>query len=244
LTEPPGPRRTAWVSEDTDFTERGFCGLGTFSASVQGPDVPDPWPWISSVSIDEALVWARARAPRVIVRYVAPESGPAAFTAGDEAARTNLKGDGPIVDLPPWPPAGLDLTPGRNPGWEFMERTDSDPPIQWDVKVTLRAPDDELDPDALVAALRTHPDLTLVEWYANDCYGDAFRALITVWAATRGSAAAAVVDAGTAAVAEVLPALGPPFSRQQLRARWSREAAAFPSGSEVARWNADVRPES
>jgi hypothetical protein len=110
--------------------------------------------------------------------------------------------------------------------------------------VTLNAPDDGLDPDPLAAALRDQPHLTLVEWYANDGCTGSFRALISVRAATRASAATAVVDAVTAAGAEVLPALCPPFSWQALLARWSREAHAFPSGSQAANWNANVRLET
>jgi hypothetical protein len=45
-----------------------------------------------------------------------------------------------------------------------------------------------------------------VEWYANDGYGGAFRALITVCASARASAETKVIDAVTTAVALSAPA--------------------------------------
>lgn len=122
----------AWVHEDGEWTERGFCALGTFSAHIAGVDADAP-PSIWTVPVDEAIAWARKRARRVIVRYVAPPGEPSVFTAGAQDARTNLEVDGPMVELPRWPPPDLQLTPGRNPGWEFMERTDGEEPIQWEV---------------------------------------------------------------------------------------------------------------
>jgi hypothetical protein len=83
--------------EDDDFRPHS---LGLFSASLQGPAVPD---WHvsgpSSVPIADALAWGQQQADVIVVRYNAPPGEPHEFSAGSRQPRWAKP------PLPSWPPA-------------------------------------------------------------------------------------------------------------------------------------------
>ncbi len=75
-----------------------------------------------AMPLDDALIWARGRASRVLVRRGGFGDHP--YTAADV----------PDEDERPLAEA-LPVEPRRLPGWEFVDRTPSHPPISWDVVV-------------------------------------------------------------------------------------------------------------
>lgn len=126
---PPGrSERIAHLSEVIDHDERdGPMSTGLFNGAIEAPDVA--WPngdaIASPVPLPEALKWARSRADRISVVLDGQ-----AFSAG----RFPLSG--PPLD------ESRRFQRRRHAGWEFLDRTDDDPPIEWDVVVhvdTLRA---------------------------------------------------------------------------------------------------------
>ncbi len=77
------------------------------------------------LTLEQALIWARARAPEVQIRY----------GRGDyhSAGESNPSG------LPEWPPADLPtrLIRRRPPEQVWRERNEGDPPIEWRVELLL-----------------------------------------------------------------------------------------------------------
>jgi hypothetical protein len=126
-------RACAWVVEETGdptYDEDPLAALGLFNAHVeteQGPEAYEPGP--ERVPAEEAIAWSRVRASRVIVRVYGGDRGTIHYSAGDAPAELD---EGP---LPPWPEDGVPLSMRRLPGWEHVDRTDADPPIDWDVVV-------------------------------------------------------------------------------------------------------------
>lgn len=121
---------TAWLAEEIDSAsdrEYDLVATGLFAASIQGDalyeDFGDPGP------LDEVLAWARARADRVIVRTCEVEGEGLHYTAGDVPV------DWSPERIRPFPAAGLDLGRRRLPGYEFVDRPDSEAPIQWTVEL-------------------------------------------------------------------------------------------------------------
>jgi hypothetical protein len=99
-----GRSDVAYVGEDSDSEDFGRAAA-TFDAHVEtaaGGFVEGP----EGVSLDEALAWARARAPRVLVIL---DGGPAGapeqtlFSAGTEL----IEEEG----VHPWPQAGIEVRP-------------------------------------------------------------------------------------------------------------------------------------
>jgi len=123
----------AWVTEETSsggwVDGDDHLAMGVFSAGVEADELPggyDDGP--SRVPVAEALDWARERADTVIVRLAG--WGAWEFSAGERPATLGGRA------LPAWPPEVLDLGVRRMPGWEFLDRTDDEPPIAWEVLVS------------------------------------------------------------------------------------------------------------
>lgn len=114
----------AFVSEELGEDEAGLIATARFSVMLERQLGDGPTVEIAdeSMALDDALVWARERATRVLVRRGG--FGDHAYTAGDM----------PIEDTPPLSEA-LPVQARRAPGWEFLDRTVADPPISWDVVV-------------------------------------------------------------------------------------------------------------
>src|SRR5438034_996929 len=112
--------------------ERGFdpYASGLFDAHWECDELPDGFEsgptWVPAA---EAIAWARERSPVVIVRVSAAAGEPQFYSAGEHQP------DYPDAPYPVWPEEGLELEPRREPGWEFLNRSSKDPPIQWDVMI-------------------------------------------------------------------------------------------------------------
>ncbi|MFN2617067.1 MAG: hypothetical protein ABR581_08080 [Thermoleophilaceae bacterium] len=126
-------RAIAWVCEDSGdptLDEDPLLTLGLFTAHVETDQLSegiDQGP--ARVPVEEAIAWARDRAARVIVRV--KDSWENSFYSAGEL---------PVLDeerpMKSWPEQGLDLEPRRSPGWEHVDRTAADDPIEWDVIVS------------------------------------------------------------------------------------------------------------
>ena len=77
--------------------------------------------YVEGLSLDAALVWARERAPRVEVRLSGFDA--TSYSAGSEPTAS-----------PPIETAGQ-IVRRRPAGWEFLDRTEADDPIAWDVVI-------------------------------------------------------------------------------------------------------------
>lgn len=104
----------------------------TFLGYVRLPDgtIED----CDGLPLGEALAWAWARAPRVVLRV---GDDPREFDAGEHAPG----------DLMRWPPDDLELPLRRRrpPDERWKDRTAADPAIRWSVAVALRVPDQRYD---------------------------------------------------------------------------------------------------
>lgn len=85
-------------------------------------------PSFTGLTLDQALIWGRARAPEVQIRYGRGEY----HSAGD----VNPSG------LPAWPPADLParLVRRRPPEQLWRERSEGDPPVEWRIELLLSPP--------------------------------------------------------------------------------------------------------
>src|SRR4051794_10560874 len=153
----------AWVGEDSaDDEALRPIATGVFSAHVEDDALPGGFQeGPQSVPVSVAITWARERAERVVVRYFAPEGQPYDYTAG---TRQPLKAE---EALPHWPPDGLDLSRRRMPGHEYLDRTDDEAPIAWDVGVDVLqgsgAPVPGL-PARLADELQRDPAVSSLDW--------------------------------------------------------------------------------
>ncbi len=117
-------RVAAFVSEEVDHDQDGRpCATGTFSVSVQGEESGELAASPARLGLADAVAFAARHADRIIVR-VADRWESTSYSAGPH----RVDGLAPL-------PAGVMLARRRAPGWEFVDRTPSDPAIEWDVKV-------------------------------------------------------------------------------------------------------------
>jgi hypothetical protein len=88
-------------------------------------------PSFEGLTLEQALIWARARAPEVQIRY-----GRGDFHSAGEVNPTAL---------PEWPPADLParLTRRRPPEQGWRERSEGDPPVEWRIELLLAPPNVE-----------------------------------------------------------------------------------------------------
>lgn len=170
------PESLAWVCEDVGaapFPEDGFDELiasGRFSAHVEGQggafEVGPEW-----AALEDALEWARARAGCIVVRLCGDWEGtfysagntPFSFEhIGDDSSAAQL---GDTADqapqVLPWPAGGLVVEPRRLGGWEFLDRTDADDEISWEVRCHALPRFSPRDRDAFEAALAADAEIAL-----------------------------------------------------------------------------------
>ena len=260
-------RSRAWVAEETgdsfDRHEDPLVALGLFSVHLEDNRLEHGWEQgPQRVPAAEAIAWARERSTQVVVRICARHGESDHFSAGVD----------PIVwdgePLPEWPEGGLGLKRRRLPEWEFVDRTDSDPPIDWDV--LIRPVQGWGDPvaefsNAFGAALESDPAVAEVVWGARAGGGvlrdadlpDAGSSKQVGWAGSGNPAAEARIRLSARTVAEA-EALGTEICERAARAAlrrcgasrgeddplsWSTEADAYPTGSWASAANARLSDE-
>jgi hypothetical protein len=209
-----------------------------------GPEEPAP--------AAQLIDWARARATRVIVRVCGGEDGTLHYSAGEETVFSDGE------PLPEWPADGLDLRRRRLPGWEHVDRTEADAPIEWDVVVRpLQAVGEPVAGfgGAVSREMSRESDIRVLEWasrpgggFAVDeksgftvFYGEgkpAADVLLRLRARTVGEAEQLANQACLSATRRVLAERSLPFDTEPLP--WSSEAHAYPTGSRAAEWNAKL----
>jgi hypothetical protein len=254
-----GDKRVVWVLEDGGADGFGPLSLGVFSARLEGDDAADGV--VSGprgVSVDEALVWARARAECVIVSWDAPSGTARHFCA---AARQPAWAG---VALPVWPPDNLDLCERRHPEYLQRGRTRGDAPISWDVRVSVNQGWGEPVPafaGAFADRLRRIDGVELLDWVQGPGGGMtdadmppvghifsvsgggagniAVKAKVRLQAATVHEAVERAEAAAASCVSDTLSELGveprpDPFG-------WGVSAEAYPAGSVAARSNTAIR---
>jgi hypothetical protein len=140
-------RRSAWIAEDSaddDF----LLASGRFRAHIE-IDLGDEsrlGEELEDASLEEALQWARQRAPRVLVRLWDTDY----FSAGEINPDPER--------FSPLPPDALTAGPRRPRGLEALDNTEKDPPVLWDVRLHAQDGADEAAFRAVVEAdPRTHP---------------------------------------------------------------------------------------
>jgi hypothetical protein len=114
------PSGAVYFSEDAEYSDdfRITHWRGTFSGSWQGVDVFNS---PSNLTAAEAIAWGRARSSRALMRT----RDDVHYAAGTAVPR----------EIPPWP-ENFDMKEGL----EWMDRTDADDPIEWDVRVSPYVP--------------------------------------------------------------------------------------------------------
>jgi hypothetical protein len=120
---------TVWIAEDFDPEEFGFL-TGLFSAHWEGPN-DDNEPGPQSVPVEEALAWGRGKADVVLIR--AGESGYHSAGVAQPAGR----------ELPEWED-GREFARRRAASAAYLDRTDQDEPILWQIGLQLTVPVAEL----------------------------------------------------------------------------------------------------
>lgn len=249
-------RATAWIAEETGGIddEDSLIATGLFYGHIETDELPEGVEWGPEelATAGELIDWARARATRVVVRVCGGEDGTLHYSAGEE--RVLWEGE----PLPEWPAGGLDLRRRRLPGWEHVDRTEADAPIEWDVVVSpLQAVGGPVAGfgRAVSREMSRESDITVLEWASRPGGGFAFdeKAGFTVFygegkpaadvllrlrARTVGEAEQLANRACLAATRRVLDERSLPFDTEPLP--WSSEAHAYPTGSRAAEWNARV----
>ncbi len=238
----------AWVIEQGSSDRRGYpVATGRFEVFIESDDGRVRGP--AGISVLQALRWAEGQAQRVLVRYSAPEGEPSLFIAAGRRSDETL---------PAWPPSCPDLSRRRLPGWEHLDRRDTDPPISWDALVHIRQRWGEAVPElteAFIASLEAELTRPVVAWRAGagggvdqrgehqnqvDAMpvsarfgGEAARVLFQVTAATVRMAERAAVELAESALSDAL---------HRLRAvenlgSWSTDVRAFPTGTKASAQN-------
>ena len=172
-----------------------------------------------------------------------------------------LGGPDRVGDLAPLP-AGLKLARRRAPGWEFVDRTPSDPRIEWDVKVIAgqkRGMSVRDYPRRFASHLRRDATVRCVEWVAYPGGGvteatiesaggwviaaggtPAAGARLRLTAATESEARTLAEDVARVAGRAALRELGVPVEGGVFAWQWT--AYAYPADTVVAQINANLRP--
>lgn len=249
-------RATAWIAEESGDPDGGdpLIATGLFYGHVETDELPEGVEWGPEelAPAAELIAWARARATRVIVRVCGGEDGSLHYSAGEE--RVVWEGE----PLPEWPAGGLDLGRRRLPGWEHVDRTEADAPIEWDVVVRpLQAVGGRVPgfSRAVAHEMSRESDITVLEWTARPGGGLAFdekagitvlygegnpaaEVLLRLRARTRGDAEQLANRACVSATRRVLAERSLPVETEPLP--WSSEAHAYPTGSRAAEWNAKL----
>lgn len=259
-------KAVGWVAEEwtspgfEDEDDEPYMALGLFTAHVEALDVPNGFirgPY--RVPVEEAVAWARALAPEVVVRVFAPEGQPTHFSAGERTTAGRRS-------WPRWPEAGLGLKRRRAPAYEYLDRTEADDPISWDAVIAvLRGSGGPVPEFAqhFCGALQRDPAIReVVDWTPGSLdpfpwetdvlkpgqqrlYGfapaayPAVRALVRLSAPTVGQGEQLARERAWQVCRRILdshridPAVGP--------VPWSVDVFAYPTGSKLARLNAKLR---
>jgi hypothetical protein len=103
-----------------------FCA--TFGGRWSRQPRDNAGPSFEGLTLEQALIWARSRAPEVQIRY-----GRGGFHSAGE-----LNPD----ELPAWPPRDLParLIRRRPPEQGWRERSEGDPPVEWRIELLLTPP--------------------------------------------------------------------------------------------------------
>lgn len=108
------------IVEMSEWDELGPVAMARFMATAYDAD-ERPLGHVEDLSLEDALAWARDRGKVVEVRLSG--WGENLYSAGVEPSEAP-----PLAEAPP-------ITRRRPAGWEFLERTEADEPIEWDVVV-------------------------------------------------------------------------------------------------------------
>jgi hypothetical protein len=162
---------TVWIGEDTECDDDLVEYLtGLFSAHwsrAAGDHEPGP----SAQSLDAILVWARWRAPRVVVQVA--DLG--RFSAGELTD----------PELAPLPDGGLRVTRRPSPSSRHLLRDERDPPILWDVRVTAVAGLEAAPMRNFVGHIAAQADvIDLVSWDGTPHPGTGYAATFLLRSAT------------------------------------------------------------
>jgi hypothetical protein len=104
-------------------------------------------PSFEGLTLEQALIWAQARAPEIQIRY----------GRGDFHSAGEVNPNG----LPLWPPADFParLSRRRPPEQGWRERSEGDPPIEWRIELLLAPP----NPQEMRTAKRFETDRLIEE---------------------------------------------------------------------------------
>ena len=118
---------TVFLYEEEEYTDdiRVFYVSGLLTGSCQGSGVLEYAP--EHMTPEEAIAWGRERSPRVVVQV----RGGQHYSAGVERV-------GGFEDVPEWPAEGVPLPAEwvTLPRMEWLDRTEEDGPISWDVELS------------------------------------------------------------------------------------------------------------
>lgn len=117
-------RGIVWLSEDEDDRDWGVFTGRISGYWDTGGDAPAEE--LADGSVDEAITWGRARAPVVLIRL--GDDG-FYYSAGERNPQPS--------EYPPWPTGGIRVERRRLRTHEFPDDTEYDPPILWDVRLSL-----------------------------------------------------------------------------------------------------------
>ena len=111
-----------WVllDEMAERDELGPMALALFRGSLFTRS-EEQLEYVEGLSLDDAVAWARERATRVKVRLSGFDAN--SYSAGSQP-----------TSAPPLETAGQ-IVRRRPAGWEFLDRTEADNPIAWDVVI-------------------------------------------------------------------------------------------------------------
>ena len=202
--------------------------LALFSAHVEAEELPEGFlDGPQRAPEAEAVAWAREHAAKVVVRTCETWEN-VRYSAGQV----------PVKDAEPWPEGGVGLQPRRLPGWEFVDRTENDDPIAWDIAVGGLPSDLQFAPgfeEKFRRALDSDPSIELLDLaftppaLAEGTFYLAAGEILAIHVRVTGRT---VVEAAGAATRACDAAAG---------GGWEWTASAYPAGSRAGRANARLR---
>ena len=129
----------AWLAENSDGGDF-LLASGRFRGYIDlGPGVGDE---LLDAGLEEALEWARERAPVVLIRLWDSDY----FSAGERNPEPGR--------FQEWPAEGIGVRRRRPRGLGALDNTEGDPPVAWDVRLTA---DPAVDQGAFRSAVEADP---------------------------------------------------------------------------------------